>query len=294
MDSEPSWELYRSYLSVLQEGSLSGAARALGLAQPTLGRHIEALEKSLGLSLFTRSQHGLMPTAAALELKPYAESMGSSAAALRRAAQSQGRLTGTVRVSASEVVGAEVLPPILARLRAEHPQLTIELVLTNRVQDLLQREADIAIRMTQPTQDALIAQRIGVVELGLYAHRDYLRDRGTPRTMADLARHALIGFDEETPFLRAARKRMPAWRRDAFALRTDSDLAQMALVRAAAGIGVYQVVLAQRIPELVRLMDEDFSFPMDTWVTMHEGLRHSLRCKIVFDALALGLQAHLA
>lgn len=294
MDSEPSWELYRSYLSVLQEGSLSGAARALGLAQPTLGRHIEALEKSLGLSLFTRSQQGLMPTAAALELKPYAEAMGSSAAALMRAAESQGSLTGTVRVSASEVVGAEVLPPIVARLRNAHPQLTIELVLTSRVQDLLLREADIAIRMTQPTQDALIAQRVGVVELGLYAHRDYLRDRGVPQTVAELSQHALIGFDEETAFLRAARKHLPAWRREAFALRTDSDLAQIALVRAAAGIGFYHVALAQRIPTLVRVLDDQVSFPMDTWVTMHEGLRHSLRCKIVFDALALGLQAHLA
>ncbi|HSX60385.1 MAG TPA: LysR family transcriptional regulator [Tahibacter sp.] len=294
MTNEPSWELYRSYLGVLQEGSLSGAARALGLAQPTVGRHVEALETSLGLALFTRSQLGLLPTPAALELKPFAEAMRSSAAALMRAAQSQGGVKGTVRISASEVVGAEVLPAIVAPLRSAHPQLSIELVLTNRVQDLLQREADIAIRMTAPTQAALIARRIGAVELGLHAHPRYLDDYGTPRTLTELSGHALIGFDEETPFLRAARKALPAWRRDAFALRTDSDLAQLALIRAGAGIGICQVPLARRTPELVRVLPDALSFPLETWVTMHEDLRHSARCKAAFDALVAGLERYLA
>lgn len=133
MDNEPSWELYRSYLSVMHKGSLSGAGRALGLAQPTVGRHIEALEKSLGFSLFSRSQLGLIPTPAALELKPYAEAMDSSAAALMRAAESQGDVKGTVRISASEIIGAEVLAPIVTQLRTTHPGLKIELALTNRV-----------------------------------------------------------------------------------------------------------------------------------------------------------------
>ena len=292
MDSDPSWELYRSYLSVLRGGSLSAAARALGLAQPTVGRHIETLEGALGLSLFTRSQLGLMPTPAALELKPYAEAMGSAAAALMRAAESQGDVKGTVRVTASDVIGVEVLPPILAQLQATQPQLRIELALTNRVQDLLLREADIAIRMTQPTQDALIAQRVGDVELGLYAHERYLRDRGTPQTLGELLKHSLIGFDEETPFLRAARKALPAWRREAFALRTDNDLAQLALIRAGAGIGICQVVLARRNPDLIRVLAGNFSFVLETWVTMHEDLRHSARCKATFDALLIGLRSH--
>lgn len=294
MATEPSWELYRSYLSVLQEGSLSGAARALGLAQPTVGRHIEALEKSLGLSLFTRSQLGLTPTPAALELKPYAETMGSSAAALLRAAGSQGEIKGTVRISASEVIGVEVLPPIVAQLQTAHPALKIELALTNRVQDLLSREADIAIRMARPSQDALLARRVGAVDLGLYAHERYLRDRGTPGKVSDLAKHALIGFDEETPFLRTASKALPGWRRDAFAVRTDSDLAQLALIRAGAGIGVCQIALARRDAELVRVLTNDFVFSLETWVTMHGDLRHSARCKATFDALFLGLQSHVS
>ncbi|MBR8455942.1 LysR family transcriptional regulator [Burkholderia dolosa] len=293
MASEPGWELYRSYLGVLREGSLSGAARALGLAQPTVGRHIEALEKSLGLDLFTRSQSGLLPTPAALELRPYAEAMSSSAAALMRAADSQGGVKGTVRISASEVIGAEVLPPIVADLQATYPELRIELALTNRVHDLLLREADIAVRMTRPQQNALLVRRVGVLEVGLYAHRAYLARRGTPQTPSELAKHALIGFDEETPFLRAAASTLPVeWRRHAFMVRSDSDLAQLALIRAGAGIGVCQVALARRDPQLVRVLPDVFSFPLETWVTMHEDLRHSARCKATFDALFDGLQRH--
>ncbi|ABM47786.1 bacterial regulatory helix-turn-helix, lysR family protein [Burkholderia mallei NCTC 10247] len=151
MGSEIGWELYRSFLGVLREGSLSGAARALGLTQPTVGRHVAALEAALRVPLFTRSSSGLMPTDVALALRAHAEAMESTADALARAATSFGEdVRGVVRISASDVVGVEVLPPIVARLRQRHPALTVELALTNRVQDLLRREADIAVRMTRP------------------------------------------------------------------------------------------------------------------------------------------------
>ena len=294
MDTNIGWELYRSYLSVLQEGSLSAAARALGVAQPTLGRHIATLEKSLGLTLFTRSHLGLLPTEAALALKSYAEEMSSTVAAMKRAAESQGAgVNGTVRITASEVMGVEVLPPIVAQLQRDNPALKVELVLTNRVQDLLRREADIAIRMTQPKQDLLIARRVGMVEVGFHAHQTYLNNHGTPHSQEDLAQHVLIGFDEETPFVRTARKALPVWRRDAFTLRTDNDLAQLALIRSGAGIGICQVVLAKRDPQLVRVLPNHFAFSMETWLTMHEDLRHSPRCKIAFDALLAGLQRHV-
>ena len=294
MDTNIGWELYRSYLSVLQEGSLSAAARALGVAQPTLGRHIATLEKSLGLTLFTRSHLGLLPTEAALALKGFAEEMNSTAAAMKRAAESQGAgIKGTVRITASDVMGVEVLPPIVAQLQNEHPALKIELVLTNRVQDLLRREADIAVRMTPPKQELLIARRVGMVEVGFHAHQTYLNDHGTPNSLQDLAQHVLIGFDEETPFVRTARKALPVWRRDAFTLRTDNDLAQLALIRSGAGIGICQVVLAKRDPQWVRVLPNHFAFSMETWLTMHEDLRHSPRCKITFDALLAGLQRHV-
>ncbi|MCW7540413.1 LysR family transcriptional regulator [Aquabacterium sp. A7-Y] len=291
MSKEISWELYRSFLAVLHEGSLSGAARSIGVAQPTVGRHVSALEKSLGLTLFTRSQIGFTPTEAALALRAHAEAMHSTAAALKRAADSQGDgVKGTVRISASEVMGIEVLPPIVARLHQQHPELRIELVVTNRVQDLLRREADIAVRMTAPKQDLLIARRVGAVELGLHAHRDYLDRRGTPKSPTELARHSLIGFDQETPFLRSAGKAFPMWRREAFALRADSDAAQLALLRAGAGIGVCQVKLAKRDPALVRVLPKQVALKLDTWITMHQDLRSSPRCRVSFDALVEGLQ----
>lgn len=294
MDTDANWELYRSFLGVLEEASLSGAARALGIAQPTVGRHIAALENSLGVSLFTRSQAGLTPTDSALELRVYAEAMRSNIAALRRAATRLGKdVTGSVRISASEVMGVEVLPPIVARLQAEHPQLKVELVLSNRVQDLLKREADIAVRMTEPRQQPLIARRLGEVELGLHAHRDYLARRGTPQTLAALSSHALIGFDQETEFLRGARKLLPGWEREAFAVRADSDVAQLALLRAGAGIGVCQAPIALRDPMLVRLMPERLVLPLPVWLVMHEDLRHTQPCKAAFDALQRGLSDYL-
>jgi DNA-binding transcriptional LysR family regulator len=293
MDKNIGWELYRTFLGVLTEGSLSGAARALGITQPTAGRHISALEASFGQALFTRSQTGLLPTEAALVLRVHAEAMQSNAAALARAATARGQeVAGTVRISASEVIGVEVLPPMLTKLRQAHPLLRIELVPTNRVQDLLQRETDIAVRMTQPKQEMLIARRVGEVEVGLYAHADYLRRHGTPSVPADLSQHALIGFDEETPFLRTARKQWPVWTREAFSLRSDSDLGQLALVRAGCGIGVCQAAVARRDAGLVRVLPEYLAYRLETWVTMHEGLRGSPRCKVAFDALVEGLQSY--
>jgi DNA-binding transcriptional LysR family regulator len=294
MASDIGWELYRSFLSVLIEGSLSGAARALGVAQPTVGRHVEALEKSLGLALFTRSQIGLMPTEAALSLRSYAETMQSTAAALERAAASQGTgVRGTVRVTASDVIGVEVLPPIIASLRDEHPDLVLELVLTDRMQDLLRREADIAVRMARPRQELLVARRVGQIELGLHAHRRYLSRYGTPNTIADLADHALIGFDQTTAFIRSAGKGLSGWRREAFAMRTDNNLAQLALIRSGAGIGVCQAAIARRDDSIVRLFPRHFSLQMETWITMHEDLRNSPRCRVAFDALIKGLQQYV-
>ena len=294
MVSDIGWEMYRSLLAVLDEGSLSGAARTLGVAQPTVGRHIASLEKSLKLALFTRSQTGLMPTEAALALRTYAESMSNTAAALERAAASQGSgVRGTVRITASDVIGVEVLPPIIAGLRDEHPELVVELVLTDRIQDLLRREADIAVRMARPRQELLVARRIGQIELGMFAHQRYLSRRGTPNSMADVAHHALIGFDQPTLFVRGAGKSLSGWRREAFAMRTDNNLAQLALIRAGAGIGVCQSAIARRDDALVRLFPLQFSLPLETWVTMHEDLRNSPRCRIAFDALVNGLRQYV-
>jgi len=283
-------------LAVLVEGSLSGAARALALTQPTIGRHIAALEEELGVTLFTRSPHGLVPTEAANELRPLAETMAASARALLRIASGRGEeLRGSVRLTASEVIGAEVAPPILAGLREAYPQIVIELALSNRNDDLLRRDADIAVRMVRPTQGALIARRIGEVWLGLHAHRRYLERHGTPASIADLvAGHSVIGFDQESAPVRALRQRGISLSREMFALRCDSDLAQLAAIRAGFGVGVCQVGLGLRDPDLVHLMPSAFAMPLESFVVMHEDLRGSRRCRVVFDAMVAGLSRYVA
>lgn len=293
-DSEPNWEWYRSFLQVLETGSLSAAGRAMGLTQPTVGRHIDSLETALGLKLFTRSFDGFAPTDAAQELRPYAAGIAATAAALRRAASSHGAgIRGTVRLTASEVIGVEVLPPILAALRGEHPELVIELMLSNRADDLLHREADIAVRMFQPVQEALVVRRVGGIELGLHAHERYLAARGVPRSMEALSRHALIGFDRENAFIRRFQEKFPAFSRERFAFRADSDLAQLGAIRAGIGIGICQSALAARDRQLVRVLRSQFSLTMETWIAMHEDLRASARCAATYAALAVGLTAYI-
>jgi DNA-binding transcriptional LysR family regulator len=228
-------------------------------------------------------------------LRPHAEALAASAAALLRAASGQGSGTrGVVRITASEVVGAEVLPPILARLRQEHPGLVVELVLSNRTEDLLRRDADIAVRMVRPAQEALVARRLGEIELGLHAHGQYLDRRGVPAVPEDLGTHALIGFDRETAFIRSLRARGVTLHRDMFTLRTDSDLAQLAAIRAGYGIGICQVGLARRDARLARVLPAAFFIRLETWLVMHEDLRASRRCRVAYDALAAGLSDYIA
>jgi len=285
--SEPDWTLWRSFRAVLRTGSLSAAARSLGLTQPTLGRHIAELEARLGVALFTRAPDGLRPTATAAELGPEAEAMAATAASLLRLASGEAEgERGTVRLAASEMVGAEVLPPILGAFRAAHPGVTTELVLSNITEDLLRRQADIAVRMVRPTQGALVARRIGTTRVGLHAHRRYLDAHGTPSTMEALRDHATIGFDTETPAIRALLATGLGFTRDMFAFRTDSDLAALALVRAGNGIGVCQRGIARRDPHLVHVLPEGFALDLDVWVVMHEDLRAVRRMRLMFDHLA--------
>jgi DNA-binding transcriptional LysR family regulator len=294
MMSDPSWDYYRTFLSVMTEGSLSGAARELGLTQPTVGRHIDALEQAIGLQLFIRSPQGLVPTEAADELRPHAEQLAATAAGFLRAASGQGHaVRGTVRISASEIIGIEVLPPILTELHERHTDLVIELSLSDAVEDLLRQEADIAVRMVAPAQDALLTRRIGGIPLGLYAHRRYLDRCGAPERLEDIAHHSMIGFDRESAFVRGMRKRVPLLNIMQPAFRADSNLAQLAAIRAGFGIGVCQVGLAQRDPDLVRLFEKEFELPLDTYVVMHENLRTTPRCRATFDALVEGLLDYL-
>ncbi|MEI9991069.1 MAG: LysR family transcriptional regulator [Rhizomicrobium sp.] len=293
--AEPKWETYRSFLAVMTEGSLSAAARKLSLTQPTLGRHVDQLEADLGLPLFTRSQASLLPTQAARQLLPHAQAMASAAEALVRAASgADAEERGTARLTASVVVGGEVLPAILARFREAHPHITIELVLSDATQDLLRRDADIAVRMVRPTQGALVARKIGRIGFGLFAHRSYLEKHGTPKSLEDMRAHAVIGFDKETPFIQALRKGGLPLTREMFALRTDADLAQLAALRAGFGIGVTQLGIGRRESNLVPLLPDALKFELEIWLAMHKDLRGTKRMRLLFDHLAESLAAYAA
>lgn len=291
--AEPGWELYRSFLAVVREGSLSGAARSLGLTQPTIGRHVDALEQALAVALFTRSQAGLAPTEAALALIPHAEAMASAASALARVASGRAaEERGAVRVTASEMLGAEVLPPLLSAFRRAHPAIDVELVLNNRQEDLLRREADLAVRMVRPTQRALLAKKLGVIELGLHAHPSYAKAYGLPRTLEELGAHPLIGFDRAASLRKLPKLPIPL-SRERFAFRCDSDLGQFRALCAGFGLGVCQLPLARR-EQLVRVLPEAFRFELEVWLVMHKDQRSTRRLRLMFEHLASGLSAYVA
>jgi DNA-binding transcriptional LysR family regulator len=292
--SEPGWDLYRSFLEVLRTGSLSAAARSLRLTQPTVGRHIASLEQHLGgPPLFTRSRSGLLPTETAIELRPHAETIAAAAAALLRAASAgETALGGVVRLSASEVIGAEVLPPLVRDFRERHPGVVVELSLSNQAADLLRRDADIAVRMVRPTQKALVAKRIGKTAVGLHASRAYVEAHGMPRQIAELERHPLIGFDR-APSLSRPLDLPPVFARERFAFRCDSDLGQLAAIRAGLGIGACQYGVALD-PPLVSILPDALRLELEMWVVMHEVLRTTARVKLMFDHLVAGLTQYLS
>jgi DNA-binding transcriptional LysR family regulator len=292
--TQPGWELYRSFLAVVRERSLSGAARSLALTQPTLGRHVAALEEALGVSLFTRSPAGLQPTPGALALVPHVEAMANAASALARTASGEAEEErGSVRVTASEMIGAEVLPACLAAFRERHPQIALELVLSNRSEDLLRREADIAVRMVKPTQGALTARKLGNLHLGLHAHPRYLAAHGMPQSLAELRAHSLIGFDKQPSVQRLPKLGGVPLTRELFAFRCDSDLGQYAALRAGFGIGLCQIALARR-DGLVALLPEVVRLEMGVWMVMHRDLKSSRRIRLLFEHLAVHLRAHIA
>lgn len=292
-DASPGWELYRSFLAVVREGSLSGGARQLGLTQPTVGRHIDALEASLGVGLFTRSQGGLSPTDTALALVPHAEAMAVAAETLQRVASGEAEEDrGTVRITASEIIGTEVLPAILARFREKHPRIAIELVLSNRSDDLIRRDADIAVRMIRPTQSSLIARKCGVVSLGLHAHRRLIEQMGTPQSVEEIGNYPIIGFDRE-PSVRRLGELGLVLTRDLFTFRCDSDVGQFAALKAGFGFGMCQYALAKRYPDLVAVLPGAIAFELDVWIAMHEDLKTSRRMRLMFDHLAEEMSAYV-
>jgi DNA-binding transcriptional LysR family regulator len=294
MSGSVAWDDQRAFLAVLEEGSLSAAARRLGVAQPTMRARIEALERALGTVLFTRSVNGFVPTEQARALGDSARAMARASEAFVRAASAlPGETAGVVRLSVSEFVGIEVLPPMLAGLRARHPKLIVEMVLSNASADLLEQEVDIAVRMHPPRHEALIAKKIGTIQLGLFAHVDYLARRGLPETPADLSTHDFIGPDRAGVDLQLAGTLSAFISRDQFVVRTDSHPAQLAAARAGLGIAVVQRPIGLADPLLRPVLPSSMTIArLDTWIVAHENLRMLPRVHAVFDHLVAAFKRY--
>jgi DNA-binding transcriptional LysR family regulator len=291
-DRQPDWAQLRALVAVMRHGSLSAAARQLGQTQPTLGRQIRALERRVGEALFDRLPSGLRPNQRALALYEPAAALDDAAAQLAVAlARPTESAAGTVRITASEGFAARVLAPILTGLAEAHPGIEIELSATNEVENLVRRDADIAVRHTRPDQEELIAQRLGMVEVGLFAARGYVVRHGLPRDVRALAGHRLIGPDKDPVGLRLAERWGLPMDSLRFALRTDSRTAQEAAVRAGFGIGVMSMAEVEPGGDLLRVFPETATAAFPLWLAAHADMRQSPRLRIVYDALAGALRA---
>lgn len=289
---DPSWELYRAFLEVLRAGSLSAAARALGIRQSTVGRQIEALEAALGVPLFTRSRSGLRPTATALRLRPHLDTLDTATEALvRDVAVDDTTHRGTVRITTSETVAMELLPQVLCDLRPQFEATKFEISVSNDVEDLLSRQADIAIRTTTPSHQALVIKKLGEIEMGLHASRTYLRGRPLPRTPEDLRQHTVIGYDELNERVRNFKARLPSFERADFGYLTDNVTLHTHLVDAGCGIGLCRVV--NHRPDRVRVLAETYSLRYRVWLAMHENLKASRTHHAVFTHMARALKTRL-
>ena len=290
MNRDPDWSLWRSFSAVVKHGSLSAAARELGLSQPTLGRHIEALEQTLDLPLFDRTLNGLKANEAALRLyEPVSAAETALAQAAILAEGAQAEFSGTVRITASTVVSSYVLPALLLPIRESYPAIAIETVPTDSAENLLLREADIAIRMFRPTQLELVAKKLGEIPVLTCAHEDYLALRGTPTSAADLYGHDMIGFDRSDLIIAHANRIGFPLRREQFVLRTDSQTQMWELLRCGLGIGFAQKSLIDRTPGMVALPLGLAIPPLQVWLTTHKELFTSHRIRAIYDALADGL-----
>ena len=289
------WNLLRSFVAVYEAGTLTEAARRLTASQPSIGRHVRELERALGEALFVRQPGRLKPTERAHALYGVVSAMKVSAREAERLfAGARHALVGTVRITASEVYATHVVAPLVARMLSEQPELEIELSVSNQAENLLRREADIAVRFFRPEQDGLIAMHVGTTELGLYAHESLLQRHGELEGFAVPEGAFVAGFDREvTPLAPMVRGEPPA-QPIRFRLRTDSMLARHAAVEAGMGIGAYLVDVAATKPGLRRVLADRFSQKQEVWLCAHDELRRSASMRYVWNQLEQALRARLA
>lgn len=286
------WNRARAFLVTAEEGSLSAAARALKMAQPTLGRQVSALEDELGLALFERIGGRLTLTPGGRELLAHVRAMGSAAGRVSLAASGQSQeIAGQIAISATDVFSAFLLPPIIAGLRASYPGLKISVVASDSLSDLRRREADIAIRNTRPQDPELIAKKLYDDRGTLFAATSYLERIGRPQTVGDLQRAEFIGWDNVDLLLTFLEAKGLPLSPENFVLTSENQLVQWEMVKAGMGIGMMteRVGMAEPLVEPALPVFEPVEYPV--WLVAHRDLMTSRRVRLVFDRLAEELHA---
>ncbi|MFT6076454.1 MAG: DNA-binding transcriptional LysR family regulator [Yoonia sp.] len=281
------WNKARAFLVTAEEGSLSAAARALGMAQPTLGRQVDGLEQELGIVLFERVGRGLTLTPSGLELLEHVREMGEAAGRVSMTALGQSQaLEGTICISASETYAVVLLPPIIAKLRRMEPGIQVEIVVANHASDLRRREADIAIRNFRPTEPDLIAKKIGDADAVLYATPDYIAKIGNPTKPYDLRHADFVNMDHGGMMLKGLNTLGLGLTEANFPLLTESYLVMWELVRQGAAIGILDAYIGDADPVVRRVLPdlEPLVFPI--WLVSHRELTTSRRIRMVYDFLA--------
>ena len=293
------WNQVRAFLATVEEGSLSAAARALGQTQPTLSRQVSALEQDLGIMLFERGPRTMELTDAGSRLLDHVRAMGEAAARLSLSASGQSQaIEGHVSITATDMTATYLLPIVIAQLRKIAPNISIELIPSNDVRDLIKREADIAIRHVRPEQPDLIAKRIGDSSANLYASNSWLDRFGHPESVDDLKTCSFVGMSPVERFLPVISAAGVELRAEQFTVTTASGTALLELVRQGLGIGIIPCHTGKIFYDLVPLLPDSVSFPIPVWLVTHRELRTSPRIRIVYDfisnALAETLQPHTA
>jgi DNA-binding transcriptional LysR family regulator len=281
------WNKARAFLVTAEEGSLSAAARALGMAQPTLGRQVDGLEQELGIVLFERVGRRLTLTPSGLELLDHVRDMGEAAGRVSLTALGQSQaLEGTICISASETYAAVLLPPIIAKLRRQEPGIQVEIVVANHASDLRRREADIAIRNFRPTEPDLIAKKIGDADAVLYATADYIARIGNPTKPSDLRHADFVNMDHGGMMIKGLNSLGLGLTDANFPLLTESYLVMWELVRQGAAIGILDAHIGDADPAVRRVLPdlEPLVFPI--WLVAHRELTTNLRIRMVYDILA--------
>jgi len=281
------WNKARAFLVTAEEGSLSAAARALSMAQPTLGRQVSGLEQELGIVLFERVGRGLRLTTSGVELLKHVRDMGDAAGRVSMNALGQSQaLEGTICISASETYAAVLLPPIIAKLRILEPGIHVEIVVANHASDLRRREADIAIRNFRPTEPDLIAKKVGDADAVLYATPGYIARIGNPTTPEELRHAHFVNLDHGGMMMKGLNGLGLSLKEENFPLLTESYLVMWELVRQGAAIGILDAYIGDSDPNVKRVLPdlEPLIFPI--WLVSHRELNTSRRIRRVFDFLA--------